>query len=490
MAEVETKKKSTRAQQPDKAEQEDTLKIVQSQISKHMDDMKVINQKIREKSTGKEEFQQRKAVMKAKLDEYQAYIKQYENDKQAHYDAIKETNNASRQLSSEMKNVQATRIPGLDANIRNAEDAKKHMADIDRKMQTTTMSLKQEKLYMEILKELKKQIPKLTQASAMSDSVEAGKSSVVQPHRDEVNKLNTLISEAREAKKQQMQQYQKLIEQRSTVMKDMPALFDQRDQCNKKLGNAHMQKKALIEDFRSKEKQYYAQQAEMRQVKFDKQRADRLERQADNESRRLVGAEAAEEEQPYLYETTLLEQTICYCESLIKKPETKEVVAQTINHSGIIPEGAQIIKSKEDREDEFFFAPKGKSKNKSKAKGQVKTDGPKGPSADDKIKHNVETLTVFGKVGVKPPIVIGDVEPIIKELKKKLDSYSDKVKKWNEDKEKRAAEQAKTLAEAQVKLEALRAQAKEAREQARQKDAEAKEKMGDEEDDAEKADEE
>jgi hypothetical protein len=244
----------------------------------------------------------------------------------------------------------------------------------------------------------------------------------------------------------------------------------------------------LIEDFRSKEKQYYAQQAEMRQVKFDKQRADRLERQADNEARRVAGAEAAEEEQPYLYETTLLEQTISYCEGLIKKPEDKKVEVKTVNHSGVMPEGAQILRPKEDRDDEFFFAPKGKSKNKSKHKGKAEMGGPKGPSADDKIKHNVETLTIFGKVGVKPPIVIGDVEPIIKELKKKLDSYSDKVKKWNEDKEKRAAEHAKTLAEAQVKLEALRAQAKEAREQAKQKDAEAKEKMG--EDDAEKAEEE
>lgn len=463
-------KKTTKAKlsPPDRTEHEDMMGRIQKEINDFYAQLQELNKKIGEKSTGKEEFIRRKEDMKLKLQEYQDIISKHEEEKQKYYTEIKATQNAGKSMRDDMKKMKGQKIAGIEMNIRSLEDIDKKISDLEYKMWTTSVTLKEEKVMVAQIQALKAAKPQFQQVEKMQASMGAGQDSVVGPLRAKIDNLSNLIQEAREAKKQQMGQYQKLIEQRSKVMADMPELFEKRDGLNKQLGNAHMHRKALIEDFRRKEKEYNAHLAEVRQVKYDKQRADRLERQADNEARRVERTEAAEEEQPFLYETTLIDQCQTYCQGLIAVPEAKAEEEKKDLDTSNAPEGAKILKNKKDRDEEFFFAPKKKSKAKSKQAKEAK-----GPSDDDKIKHNVETLQIFAKVKINPPIKVGDVPEILEKLQKQRDSYKDKIAKWEADKEARAQQQAKNLAEAQAKLESLRAQAKEAREQSKKKEAEA-----------------
>lgn len=477
---ADTKKKVVKSSPPDRTEHEDMMAQIQKEINAHYAQLTEINKKIGEKSTGKEEFIRRKEDMKVKLQEYQTIISKHEEAKKKHWDEIKTFQNVGNEMRNDMKKMKSASIPGLAGfNAKSIDQIDEKLAEIEYKMQTTSMTLQEEKKCMEQMNALKKAKPQFETAQKLHQSVGDGQASVVAPLKEKINEISKLIQEAREAKKQQMAQYQKLIEQRSKVTSEMPALFEKRDGINKQLGNAHMHRKALIEDFRRKEKEYNAHLSEVRQLKYDKQRADRLERQADNQSKAIQSQESAEEEQPFLFETTLIDQCVAYCQNLLKEPESKTESSGLVIKTEGGPEGSKALVPKGHRDEEMFF--KGKGKKKALKSAAIAAKGPKERSDDDKIKHTIDSLECFAKVKVAAPIKYGDLEATVEKLKKERSKYDDKIKKWTDDKETRAKQQAKNLAEAQVKLDQLRAQAREAREQAKKKDGEVAAKTEEEE---------
>merc|ERR1711972_1278731 len=101
------------------------------------------------------------------------------------------------------------------------------------------------------------------------------------------------------------------------------------------------------------------------------------------------------QEQPYVAEITLIEQTIAFCNSLVQKKaeDTKEEKKEAAHNN---PEGTEVLLKKEDR-DEFYLMPtakgkKGKSKNKA-----GKEEGAK------PIKHNAETFRLFDQLKLDAP---------------------------------------------------------------------------------------
>merc|ERR1712174_164370 len=100
---------------------------------------------------------------------------------------------------------------------------------------------------------------------------------------------------------------------------------------------------------------YRAYQAKIRELRQERIAKERAERQKEYEIRQLERKAEKLDEQPHVAEMTLIEQTIAFCKSLTqKKEEKKEEVKQT-NYA--VPDGATMIIKKEDREEEFYFAP-------------------------------------------------------------------------------------------------------------------------------------
>merc|ERR1712083_971902 len=128
------------------------------------------------------------------------------------------------------------------------------------------------------------------------------------------------------------------------------------------------------------------------------------------------------DEQPYVSEMTLIEQTLLFCRNLTqtkgeeKKEETKETEFNN-------PEGTEVLLKKEDR-DEYYFTPTKGKKGKSKAKS-AKAEGGSKP-----IKHNAETFRLFDQLKLNAPITTDDVPALIEELEKQYESYKAKVKDW------------------------------------------------------------
>merc|ERR1712113_252069 len=91
--------------------------------------------------------------------------------------------------------------------------------------------------------------------------------------------------------------------------------------------------------------------------------------------------------------------------------------------------GTEILLSKENREEEFYFAPTAaKKKSKSKSKGSKE-------GAAKPIKHNAETFKLFDQLKLSAPITTADIPEKLEALQTKLEYYQEKVKVWEKERD-------------------------------------------------------
>merc|ERR1719487_793128 len=241
--------------------------------------------------------------------------------------------------------------------------------------------------------------------------------------------INEEMAKYRELKKGVSAKLQELIESRKEQLGDMPDVIGERDELSKQIQAKIQERNTLRDEFRAAEKEYWAYQSELRKIRQEKMAEERQKKQAEYDQRRKERAAEKLDEQPYVAEITLIEQTISFCKSLTQSKDAEEKEEKKeIQHNN--PEGTEILVKKEDREDEYFFAPtKGK-----KAKGKAKTAG-KSEGGSKPIKHNAETFRLFDQLKLDAPIPTADIPALLEKLDEQLEMYNGKVKKWEEKRE-------------------------------------------------------
>merc|ERR1719284_460561 len=126
---------------------------------------------------------------------------------------------------------------------------------------------------------------------------------------------------------------------------------------------------------------------------------------------------------PHQHDINLLEQTIKFCKSFDKKEEKKEEEKKDTKYDN--PDTHLVLKSKGDREEEYYFAPTvGK---KAKKGGEA--------SGSKSIKHNAETFKLFTVLKMDCPVTTDDIPKTLEKLEEELESYQKKIKEWEETKE-------------------------------------------------------
>merc|ERR1712008_531057 len=122
------------------------------------------------------------------------------------------------------------------------------------------------------------------------------------------------------------------------------------------------------------------------------------------------------------------------------------------------------LMKKEDRDDEYYYAPtkKGKSAKKAKGKGE---DAAKKP-----IKHNAETFKLFDSLKLDAPITTADIPALLIKLEEQRLGFEAKVKEWQENKE----EMKRKIKEGIITAEDLEPKPRE-EEKAQEKEAEKEE---------------
>merc|ERR1712070_450050 len=87
------------------------------------------------------------------------------------------------------------------------------------------------------------------------------------------------------------------------------------------------------------------------------------------------------------------------------------------------PDTHLVLKSKNDRDEDYYFAPTAGKKGKKAKKG--------GEAAGSKaIKHNAETFKLFTSLKIDCPVTTDDIPKTLEKLEEELNNFNEKVKKW------------------------------------------------------------
>merc|ERR1712061_447864 len=186
----------------------------------------------------------------------------------------------------------------------------------------------------------------------------------------------------------------------------------------------------IRDEFRAKEKEYDTYLYRQRQERKERQWEEQKKRDEAYEMERKQRQAEKLDDQPYVAEITLVEQTILFCKGLVpsKEKEQKSEEKQTVFDN---PDNTEVLLKKEDR-DEYYFVPTAMKKGKSKQKmGKSEATGNK------PIKHNAVTFRLFDQLKLDAPITTGDIPGTLEKLEEKLEMYKVKVKDWEEKREEK-----------------------------------------------------
>merc|ERR1712050_467228 len=109
----------------------------------------------------------------------------------------------------------------------------------------------------------------------------------------------------------------------------------------------------IRDDFKAKERAYYQYLAEVRKIRQEKQQEERMAWQKERDIQNKQKKAEKLEDQPYVAEITLIEQTIAFCNSLTqKKGDDVQEEKKEIAHNN--PEGTEVL-AKKGEEEEYYM---------------------------------------------------------------------------------------------------------------------------------------
>merc|ERR1719420_1916504 len=113
----------------------------------------------------------------------------------------------------------------------------------------------------------------------------------------------------------------------------MTHIFEEREKINKLIGEQIKERNDLRNDFRQAERNFNAYLAEVRKARQERAAEQRAERDKEWEAERKKRAVEKLEDNPYVSDIALVEQTLLWCRSMIPKEEAKaeEKKAQAFN---------------------------------------------------------------------------------------------------------------------------------------------------------------
>merc|ERR1719330_1976471 len=236
------------------------------------------------------------------------------------------------------------------------------------------MTLKEEKDYLKEIQELKRARPKVGQVGAMENALASRDTGA--SLKENIGAINEEMALYRDGKRQVSAALAALNESRKEQLGDLPKYIEERDEIGKKIKAEMDKRNTLRDEFRQKERDFNAWKNEQRKARQDKINQERDARRAEWEMDQRKRKAESMDQQPHVAEITLIEQTILFCKNLVQdKGPAEQVEKKETTHDN--PEGSMILLSKDQRDEEFYYAPtaakkKGKAKNKGGKEGASK----------------------------------------------------------------------------------------------------------------------
>lgn len=439
---VEKESRCSMPPKPDEKAFEKRVNDVKAKIDEKKGAMQKLSEKIDKANTGKEEYEEKRTVLYNALDlvksQRQELINRVRELNEQQRTLRKQNRENERELKQMESSVTAITEEGID----------KEIAALEYKMSTTTMTLKEEKECMKKIKALKVKRPEVQKTvkeyEQMKAKIEISGDLNGEQAADSIKSMDATIQQKKTEQDDLYAQVQQLKSEREKNTSGVRELIDKKKGIKEEVDGLIAERSAILDEKRAMQKGFNEWEKKERLLKQKKQ--DELWAQKRAEENAEWAKWELERPNPYLAETIALEQTIAYCKGLLPKEDVVAEETKVIDHNN--PEGAKILVNKKDRDSEMYFSAT-KKKNLRKKGGLDKKAVA--------IKHNAETLQMFEKMKLSPPMTTLDLEPCLAKLQTEMDKVNDKVHAWEKERkgkqEVAAAATAATAATTETKAE-------------------------------------
>ena len=355
---------------------------LKKQLKEQRDNMSALKKK-------KNDLIEEKKKMRARLDE-----------------AKNQTDKISKEKKDARSNVKYTDLAEIDKAIK----------ELQRKQETTSMSLSEEKkLIKEIdaLKNSKKFIADIENKSAAIGDIQAQKKVIAEQIKAKDKEIDGLSEEIKKV----VDVIDSLRGKENAKKDTMSELFKERDDLKKKMDETAAKRNEVRAAYREQNNKWFNYQRALKakkRIEWEAEKARKDAIQAEWEAQR-----AAEEAKkiPYEEEQNLCEYLAHFLEityldknSQEKSEKKSDVVAVKDDpFAGLVPAG-----KKGNDEEEYFGKGKGKKK---RVRAQKKQDAP-GP-----FTLSVDMFDQFSLISLTPPTKLEEVEDSVKALREKKEWY-------------------------------------------------------------------
>merc|ERR1711865_684181 len=279
-----------------------------------------------------------------------------------------------------------------------------------------------------------------------------------------------------EKKKEIMGRLNELRDEWKAKQGDVSEERTKREELQKKVAELITERNALRDAFGEQKREFQIYLNEQRRIKQERYQEDRAKQQQEWKIQQLERKVAALDEQPFVSEIVLIQQTEAFCKSLMPqaKDDKKDEKKETTHNN---KDGEMVLASKASRDEEMCYVPTRKGKSVKKKGGAGEESGKK------PIKHNAETFKLFDSLKLDAPITTADIPALLEKLQAQKAMYEGKVKKWEDERE----EMKRKILAGEVEEEAPKEAAKEPEKEEEKEEAkeEAKEEEKEEEKEAE-----
>merc|ERR1719424_547718 len=351
---------------------EEKMNAITADIDKLKEKKDKLSEKINSRSGDKGEFFSKKSEISAKMAGFKEKIDALHAQKDELQNGVNEKKGEKTQMVQDVKKMKAS------IGYKSEEEMDERLRNIEYRLQTETIPLKEEKDLLKEMQEIKRNRPKVAQVNKLEDGLNkfdlGGNKETLQTIKGQIRNW--------------MQEKSKVLEERDALNKEYEGklgddkAYEERNALTQKIKEKQEERSKVREEFREEKNKFRELMNKKREEQQARYAAEREGRQKEWEEHSRQKKVEKLDEQPFVTEITLLEQTIKFCKSLTSGKEVeKKEEKKDIEHNNM--DGLQVLGKKDER-DEFWFEPTKAKKNKGS-----KTEGKK---ATKPIKHNAVTF--------------------------------------------------------------------------------------------------
>jgi len=422
-----------RVQKPNREEHEAELLKIKETIDGLVKKRNALNGKFDKDANDKQNTERNE--LRQKLEDIRIEQGKIKKARQEAINKVKELQGLRRKKNDELRNARQ-KLP-----VSNVKDIDAQISQLEKSIEAG-VSVNEEK-------QLLKEISKLKQAKNTLDKVEK---SVAEFNVDnKIKALDAEIKKYNEKREPLEKQYTEvkakldaLEDKRRAQSADFKSNKEERAKIQEQIEANIQKRRDLVASFKNQREEY------RNYVKADRERREEERKkkiQAERDERLAKRFEAELE----LAEIPAYTEEINSCNTLIgllnsqlenkSDNATEETQKTNANLESSVPEGAILLNSKSEREEEVFFSGKGKKNKKQHKKAKDAENAP--------IKFDLGVMEAFWKLKVDVPSSTEEMKQAIKTLEEKRDYYqknsAEQTKKNKEEAQRKIEEHRKKL---------------------------------------------